>query len=171
MTKCFSPEGGRIDVRADLTAPGSERVYVIGDAANITDSTGAKLPQLASVAQQAGKWAARNVYADLNGGTRQPFHYTDKDYMAINGRGAAVAELGRKRVQLQGSLAFMSLAPGPPCAPVRISAESACPVFLAQRVRPAQPGAGSHRLTGQRRQMTACEAVRPLRLRNGSSGA
>ncbi|WP_458781359.1 NAD(P)/FAD-dependent oxidoreductase [Arthrobacter sp. D3-16] len=101
-------KGGRIDVRTDLTAPGLEGVYVIGDAANITDSTGAKLPQLGSVAQQAGKWAARNVYADLNGGTRQPFRYTDKGYMAMIGRGAAVAELGRKRVQLQGSLAFVS---------------------------------------------------------------
>ena len=101
-------KGGRIDVHTDLTAPGSEGIYVIGDAANITDSTGAKLPQLGSVAQQAGKWAARNVYADLNGGTRQPFHYTDKGYMAMIGRGAAVAELGRKRVQLQGALAFMS---------------------------------------------------------------
>jgi NADH dehydrogenase len=101
-------KGGRIDVATDLTVPGVEGVYVIGDAANITDSTGAKLPQLGSVAQQAGKWAARNIFADLNGGTRQPFHYVDKGYMAMIGRGAAVAELGRKRVQLQGPLAFLS---------------------------------------------------------------
>lgn len=101
-------KGGRIDVRADLTAPGAEGVYVIGDAANITDSTGAKLPQLGSVAQQAGKWAARNILADLNGGTRQPFRYVDKGFMAMIGRGAAVAELGRRRVQLQGPLAFLS---------------------------------------------------------------
>lgn len=101
-------KGGRIDVQADLTAPGAEGVYVIGDAANITDSTGAKLPQLGSVAQQAGKWAARNILADLNGGTRQPFRYVDKGYMAMIGRGAAVAELGRRRVQLQGPLAFLS---------------------------------------------------------------
>lgn len=101
-------KGGRIDVQADLTAPGSEGVYVVGDAANITDSTGAKLPQLGSVAQQAGKWAARNILADLNGGTRQPFRYVDKGYMAMIGRGAAVAELGRQRVQLQGPLAFLS---------------------------------------------------------------
>lgn len=101
-------KGGRIDVRGDLTAPGAEGVYVIGDAANITDSTGAKLPQLGSVAQQAGKWAARNILADLNGGTRQPFRYVDKGYMAMIGRGAAVAELGRRRVQLQGPLAFLS---------------------------------------------------------------
>lgn len=101
-------KGGRIDVRPDLTAPDVEGVYVIGDAANMTDSTGAKLPQLGSVAQQAGKWAARNIYADLTGAPRRPFHYLDKGYMAMIGRGAAVAEIGRKRIQLQGPLAFLS---------------------------------------------------------------
>jgi NADH dehydrogenase len=100
--------GGRIDVQPDLTAKDAEGVYVLGDAANITDSTGAKLPQLGSVAQQAGKWAARNIHADLTGGTRQPFKYVDKGYMAMIGRGAAVAEIGRQRIQLQGSLAFVS---------------------------------------------------------------
>ncbi|HCC38912.1 MAG TPA: NADH dehydrogenase FAD-containing subunit, partial [Arthrobacter bacterium] len=101
-------KGGRIDVLPDLTAPGTEGVYVLGDAANITDAAGAKLPQLGSVAQQSGKWAARNIYADLTGGQRQPFRYWDKGYMAMVGRGAAVAELGRKRIQLQGPLAFVS---------------------------------------------------------------
>ena len=101
-------KGGRIDVNPDLTAPGVDGVYVIGDAANITDSTGAQLPQLGSVAQQAGKWAAGNIHADLSGGPRQAFRYFDKGYMAMIGRGAAVAELGRKRIQLQGSLAFVS---------------------------------------------------------------
>ncbi|MFY9634849.1 MAG: NAD(P)/FAD-dependent oxidoreductase, partial [Cellulosimicrobium cellulans] len=100
--------GGRIDVRPDLTAPDVEGVYVLGDAANMTDSTGAALPQLGSVAQQAGKWAARNIQADLTGGTRQPFKYLDKGYMAMIGRGAAVAEIGRQRIQLQGPLAFVS---------------------------------------------------------------
>ena len=100
--------GGRIDVRPDLTAPDSEGVYVLGDAANMTDSTGEKLPQLGSVAQQAGKWAARNIYADLTGGERRAFEYVDKGYMAMIGRGAAVAEIGRKRIQLQGPLAFAS---------------------------------------------------------------
>jgi NADH dehydrogenase len=101
-------KGGRIDVLPDLTVPGAEGVYVLGDAANITDATGAKLPQLGSVAEQSGKWAARNIHADLTGGTRQPFVYWDKGYMAMVGRGAAVAELGSKRIQLQGPLAFLS---------------------------------------------------------------
>jgi NADH dehydrogenase len=101
-------KGGRIDVLPDLTAPDVEGVYVIGDAANITDSTGTRLPQLGSVAQQAGKWAARNIYADISNRDRRPFHYYDKGYMAMIGRGAAVAEIGRRRIQLQGPLAFMS---------------------------------------------------------------
>jgi NADH dehydrogenase len=101
-------KGGRIDVLQDLTVPGAEGVYVLGDSANITDATGAKLPQLGSVAEQSGKSAARNIHADLTGGTRQPFAYWDKGYMAMVGRGAAVAELGRKRIQLQGPLAFLS---------------------------------------------------------------
>jgi NADH dehydrogenase len=100
--------GGRIDVLPDLTVPGVEGVYVLGDAANITDAAGDTLPQLGSVAQQSGKWAARNIHADLTGGQRQPFRYWDKGYMAMVGRGAAVAELGRNRIQLQGPLAFVS---------------------------------------------------------------
>lgn len=100
--------GGRIDVLPDLTVPGVDGVYVLGDAANITDAAGDKLPQLGSVAQQSGKWAARNIHADLTGGQREPFRYWDKGYMAMVGRGAAVAELGRKRIQLQGPLAFVS---------------------------------------------------------------
>ncbi|WP_326968507.1 NAD(P)/FAD-dependent oxidoreductase [Arthrobacter sp. CG_A4] len=98
--------GGRIDVQPDLTARDFEGVYVLGDAANMTDTTGAHLPQLGSVAQQSGKWAARNIHADLTGGKREPFRYFDKGYMAMIGRGAAVAEIGRKRVQIQGPLAF-----------------------------------------------------------------
>lgn len=100
--------GGRIDVNPDLTAPESTGVYVLGDAANMTDARGAKLPQLGSCAQQAGKWAARNIHADLTGGMRTPFAYVDKGYMAMIGRGAAVAEIGRKRVQVQGPLAFLA---------------------------------------------------------------
>jgi NADH dehydrogenase len=99
-------KGGRIDVAPDLTAPGFDGVYVLGDAANIVDARGDHLPQLGSVAQQAGKWAARNIKADLAGTPREPFHYLDKGIMAMVGRGAAVAEVGAKRHQLQGPLAF-----------------------------------------------------------------
>ncbi|MGV1007516.1 MAG: NAD(P)/FAD-dependent oxidoreductase [Dermatophilaceae bacterium] len=105
---CGLPQGrgGRVDVEADLTVPGNPKVYVLGDAANITDSTGQLLPQLGSVAQQSGEWAAHNIVADLTGMRRRPFHYKDKGIMAMIGRNAAVAEMGRHRHEVEGPVAF-----------------------------------------------------------------
>ena len=98
--------GGRVDVERDLTVPGYPRVYVLGDAANIQDSAGQVLPQLGSVAQQSGDWAARNIVADLAGKERRPFHYKDKGIMAMIGRNAAVAEMGPHRHEVEGPVAF-----------------------------------------------------------------
>ena len=86
--------GGRIDVEADLTMPGLTGVYALGDFANIAGKDGAPLPQLASVAEQSGKWCARNILSDIAGGPRVPFHYLDKGIMAMIGRNSAVAEVG-----------------------------------------------------------------------------
>lgn len=98
--------GGRVDVERDLTVAGYPRVYVLGDAANIKDSAGQVLPQLGSVAQQSGDWAARNIVADLAGKERRPFHYKDKGIMAMIGRNAAVAEMGPHRHEVEGPVAF-----------------------------------------------------------------
>jgi NADH dehydrogenase len=97
--------GGRIDVGADLTVEGYPNVYALGDFANIPGGDEA-LPQLGSVAQQSGDWAARNILSDLDGTGRQPFVYHDKGIMAMIGRKAAVAEIGEKRRELHGRLAF-----------------------------------------------------------------
>ncbi|WP_426571567.1 NAD(P)/FAD-dependent oxidoreductase [Aquihabitans sp. McL0605] len=98
--------GGRIDVEPDLSAPGHPDVYVLGDAANITDQHGNPLPQLGSVAQQAGTWAGANIMANLAGRATTPFEYHDKGIMAMVGRNAAVAELGAKRHEIDGPMAF-----------------------------------------------------------------
>jgi len=100
--------GGRIDVNPDLTVPGFPALYAVGDLANIPASAGGALPQLGSVAQQSGDWAARNIIAELESGpgARQGFHYHDKGIMAMIGRQAAVAELGSHRHELTGRLAF-----------------------------------------------------------------
>jgi NADH dehydrogenase len=98
--------GGRIDVSADLTVQGYPRVYALGDFANIPYGDDPALPQLGSVAQQAGSWAAGNIIAELEVGARQPFHYRDKGIMAMIGRKAAVAEVGPHRHELNGRLAF-----------------------------------------------------------------
>ncbi len=99
-------EGGRIDVAPDLTVPGFDGVFALGDFANIAGKDGKPLPQLASVAEQSGKWCARNIVAELGGKPRQPFAYFDKGIMAMIGRNAAVAEVGEHRHELEGAVAF-----------------------------------------------------------------
>jgi len=98
--------GGRIDVAPDLTVPGVGGVYALGDFANVNDKHGKPLPQLASVAEQSGKWCAQNILADVEGRPRQPFAYFDKGIMAMIGRDAAVAEVGEHRHELEGTIAF-----------------------------------------------------------------
>jgi len=98
--------GGRIDVEPDLTVADYPRVYVLGDAANIAGADGKTLPQLGSVAQQSGAWAARNILDEIAGKPRKPFHYKDKGIMAMIGRNAAVAEMGAHRHEVDGPVAF-----------------------------------------------------------------
>ncbi|MGC1188571.1 MAG: NAD(P)/FAD-dependent oxidoreductase [Candidatus Acidiferrales bacterium] len=99
-------EGGRIDVQPDLTVQGLPGVYALGDFANISGEDGKALPQLASVAEQTGKWCARNITADIAGESGKPFDYFDKGIMAMIGRNAAVAEVGGHRYEVQGAVAF-----------------------------------------------------------------
>ena len=98
--------GGRLDVQPDLTVEGFPGVYALGDFANIPSGDERGLPQLGSVAQQSGAWAARNILAGVEGKTAQPFHYHDKGIMAMIGRKAAVAEVGEHRHELHGRIAF-----------------------------------------------------------------
>ena len=105
---CGAPlgRGGRVDVGPDLTVAGSDGVFGVGDVANIPGPGGRALPQLGSVAQQSGKWAARNILAQAAGEPLKPFKYKDKGIMAMIGRNAAVAEVGAHRHQVEGPIAF-----------------------------------------------------------------
>jgi NADH dehydrogenase len=98
--------GGRIDVQPDLTVPGHPKVFAVGDVANIPFGDEHALPQLGSVAQQSGEWAAKNILGDIDGTGRAPFHYRDKGIMAMIGRKAAVAEMGAHRHEMHGRIAF-----------------------------------------------------------------
>jgi NADH dehydrogenase len=99
---------GRIDVGDDLTVAQNPRVYALGDVANIPGPDGKAFPQLGSVAMQAGRCAAKNIVADATGQPRTPFHYRDKGIMAMIGRDAAVAEVGPRRYEVHGVLAYFS---------------------------------------------------------------
>jgi NADH dehydrogenase len=98
--------GGRIDVGPHLTVEGVPGVYAVGDIANIPDADGEPFPQLGSVALQSGVSVARAILAEIAGKSPDAFHYKDKGIMAMIGRGAAVAEVGKHRHELHGSIAF-----------------------------------------------------------------
>jgi NADH dehydrogenase len=100
--------GGRIDVAPDLSVPGYPRTYAVGDVANIPsgDDAGRALPQLGSVAQQSGRWLGHNILRELAGKPTEPFVYKDKGIMAMIGRNAAVAEVGKRHHQVEGPIAF-----------------------------------------------------------------
>jgi NADH:ubiquinone reductase (H+-translocating) len=98
--------GGRITTNADLTVDGYPGVYAVGDIAAIPKDDGTPFPQLGSVAQQSGKWAAENILHDLESRERKPFKYLDKGVMAMIGRNSAVAEVGPGHHELHGSVAF-----------------------------------------------------------------
>lgn len=98
--------GGRVDVQPDFSVKDFPGVYALGDFANILGNDGKALPQLASVAQQSGKWCAKNIAAVIAGKPAEAFRYWDKGIMAMIGRNAAVAEVGEHRHELQGAVAF-----------------------------------------------------------------
>lgn len=99
---------GRVMIRSDLTVEGFPNLYVIGDMAVMPGDDGQPLPQLASVAKQAGVWAARNILAQRAGHSPSPFQYKDKGILAMIGKGAAIAELGKKRREYNGFLAYLT---------------------------------------------------------------
>jgi NADH dehydrogenase len=84
---------GRVLVRGDLTIPGHDDVYVIGDLAHV-ELDGAVVPGVAPAAMQAGRHTALNVVRSLHGQPLSPFRYRDKGMLATIGRGSAVARIG-----------------------------------------------------------------------------
>jgi NADH dehydrogenase len=101
--------GNRVSVGADLSVPAHREVFAVGDIAWITDTkTDTVLPQLGSVALQAGEHAGRNIARRLAGKDTEPFVYHDKGTMATIGRGAAVLQMpgGRTMKGRTASLAW-----------------------------------------------------------------
>ncbi len=101
-------KGGRIPAEPDLTVAGHPEVSAVGDIAWITDTkTGHVLPQLGSVALQAGEQAGENIARRLAGKTTNPFRYHDKGTMATIGRGSAVIQMPRGRT-MKGKAASLA---------------------------------------------------------------
>jgi NADH:ubiquinone reductase (H+-translocating) len=101
-------ERGRVPVGPLLNLEAHPEVFVVGDIAWITDArTGEVLPQLGSVALQAGEHAGRTIdRLTRKHKDPEPFHYLDKGTMATIGRRAAVAVVP-PHVTLTGRPAFL----------------------------------------------------------------
>src|SRR5699024_8663540 len=88
--------GRRVAVEPDLSIPDRPFAFVAGDAAGAAAENGTLYPQVAQVAIQQGKHAAKQVLRAMEGKAGARFHYSDRGNMAIIGRNAGVAELSRK---------------------------------------------------------------------------
>jgi len=101
-------KGGRLEVGPDLTIQGHPEVSVVGDAAAVpVGRGGGTCPQLAQVAIQSGRHAAKQIVRRRKGLDNEPFHYLDKGQMATIGRKAAVAQLTHGPV-IRGLLGWLS---------------------------------------------------------------
>jgi NADH dehydrogenase len=96
---------GRVMVNPDLTVPGHDEVYVIGDLAHL-EQDGKPLPGVAPAAIQMAGHAVENILKTIQGQPRTPFHYRDKGSLATIGRAAGVADIGR--VKLSGWIAWLA---------------------------------------------------------------
>jgi NADH:ubiquinone reductase (H+-translocating) len=100
--------GNRITAEPDLSIAGHPEVFAVGDIAWITDTkTDDVLPQLGSVALQAGARAGENIARLAKGKETEPFSYHDKGTMATIGRGAAVVQLPHGRT-MKGETAWLA---------------------------------------------------------------
>jgi NADH dehydrogenase len=98
---------GHLTVEPDLTLPGHPEVLALGDMVRVRSADGGvqKLPGLAPVAMQQGRYAGRVVGRRLAGKAVKPFRYVDKGNLATIGRGRAVAEI--KGLHFGGPLAWL----------------------------------------------------------------
>ena len=97
---------GRVLVRPDLTIPGRDDVFVIGDLATL-EQDGQPVPGVSPAAMQEGRHVAKTIRRILRREPTLPFRYLDKGSFAVIGRGAAVGHFLDK-VRLSGLIAWLA---------------------------------------------------------------
>jgi NADH dehydrogenase, FAD-containing subunit len=92
--------GNRIRIDEECRVIGMNDVFAIGDvAAMITEDLPRGHPGVAPVAQQQGRFLAKNILRMINGQPTETFKYFDKGSMATIGRNKAVVDIGKVRFQ------------------------------------------------------------------------
>lgn len=86
---------GRLIVNSDLTAPGHDDIYVIGDcAAFISEGSERPEPTTAQIATQMGYHVAENIVRQLKHRPRKPFRYKYRGTVCSLGASHGVASVG-----------------------------------------------------------------------------
>jgi putative oxidoreductase len=96
---------GRVKVEANLSVPGHDNIFVVGDTALSMAWNKQPVPGLAPAAKQGGAYVAKLIRSRVSG--RHPpreFVYHHAGSLATIGRQAAVADFGR--IKLTGALAW-----------------------------------------------------------------
>ncbi len=89
---------GGVKVGPDCAVPGRPGVFAIGDVTSMPGPNGRPLPGLGPVAKQQGAYVASVIAARVAGRAAPgPFRYRDDGQLAMVGRSAAVADLGKLR--------------------------------------------------------------------------
>ena len=98
-------KAGRVFVEPDLSIPGHENIFVIGDMASLKQENGEPVPGVSPAAMQMGTLSAKNILAEINGKQRKHFRYVDKGTMATIGRSKAIAHVAG--LKFKGLIAWM----------------------------------------------------------------
>jgi NADH dehydrogenase len=105
MLGVATDRAGRACVGPNLNLPEDRRVFVIGDAAILTQD-GKSLPGVAQVAIQQGRYVGRLITQEIGGRSApRPFRYFDKGSVAVVGKNFAVME--SRRIRLAGFTAWL----------------------------------------------------------------
>lgn len=98
-------KAGRILVNSDLSVPGWDNVYAIGDTISVKAWNDAPVPGLAPAAKQSGKYVAELIRSHIEGKPiTKPFQYKHYGSLATIGRSLAVIDFGP--FTLSGPLAW-----------------------------------------------------------------
>lgn len=96
---------GRVVVAEDLSVPGHDKIYAVGDTASVSDKNGDPVPGIAPAAKQQGRFVAQVIRDRLDGNTSAAkFVYKHAGSLATIGRKSAVIEF--ERVKLKGFIAW-----------------------------------------------------------------
>lgn len=90
----FANARGRVPVNPDLSVPGAENVWAVGDGAEIPDAAnGGTCPPTAQHALRQGTHLARNLAAAIGGRATRPFRFGGLGALAAIGRRTGVARV------------------------------------------------------------------------------